>query len=326
MKKEAHGDHHHQQQRIHDPRGRKAQRDPDGPARRGRHPLLLLAPRALGGRQLPDVRDRGRQQGPQDRRDQAASQAGPRLPDAGQGWDRAGDRQPQGQGTPANDHGVPALEPSPRLPGLRPGRRVRPAGLQFPLRPVGPSLRRGTDGQPAQGRLRPDPAQHGPVHHVHPMRAVHPRDFPDRRARGDAPGKSRRDRHLSGPSRRQPAGRQRGRPLPGRRLARQRFPAQAARLVPVQARLDLHALLDRVQYQRRGKPRGPLAVQAPPQSARQRLLDLRRRTVQLQGGQRPQLAGGDVRPQERRSPAGRDRRGREGRRPGLEGDRRSRRD
>ncbi len=129
-----------------------------------------------------------------------------------------------------------------------------------------------------------------------------------------------------GPAGRQPAGRQRRRPLPGRRPARQGFPAQAARLVPLEARLDLHALLDRVQHQRRGKPRGPLAVQAPPQSPRQRLLDLRRRTVQLQGGQRPQPAGGDVRPQERRSPAGRDRRGREGRRPGLEGDRRARRD
>ena len=115
----------------------------------------------------------------------------------GQRRDRARDRQPQGQGTPADDHGVPALQSSARLPGLRPGRRVRPARLQLPLRPVGASLRRGTNGQPAQGRLGPDSAQHGPVHHVHAVRAVHPRDFPDRRARGDAPGKSRRDRHLS---------------------------------------------------------------------------------------------------------------------------------
>ena len=109
-------------------------------------------------------------------------------------------------------------------------------------------------------------AQHGPLHHVHAMRALHSRDLPDRRARGDAAGKSRRDRYLSGPARRQPAGRQRRRPLPGRRPARQRFPAPAARLVFVQAQLGLHPLLDRVQYQRRGKPRRALAVQASPQS------------------------------------------------------------
>ena len=39
---------------------------------------------------------------------------------------------------------------------------------------------------------------------------------------------------------RQPAGRQRRRPLPGRRPARQGLPPQAARLVPLQARRDLH--------------------------------------------------------------------------------------
>ena len=61
---------------------------------------------------------------------------------------------------------------------------------------------------------------------------------------------------------RQPAGRQRRRPLPGRRPARQGLPAQAARLVPLQARLDLHALLDRLQHQRRGEPGRALAVQA----------------------------------------------------------------
>ena len=58
--------------------------------------------------------------------------------------------------------------------------------------------------------------------------------------------------------------------------------------------------------------------------ARQRLLDLRRGPLQLQGGQRPQPAGGDVRPARRRPPAGADRRGHQGGRPGLEGDRRGR--
>ncbi len=65
------------------------------PGRR-RHSVLLLAPRALRRRQLPDVRDRGRDQGPEDGRDQDDSQARPRLPDAGQGRHGARHRQPEG--------------------------------------------------------------------------------------------------------------------------------------------------------------------------------------------------------------------------------------
>ena len=102
-------------------------------------------------------------------------------------------------------------------------------------------------------------------------------------------GQPRRDRHLPRPPGRQPPGRQRRRPLPGRRPARQGLPPQAARLVPLQARRDLHPLLDRLQHQGRGEPRRALAVQAPVQPARQRLLDLRRGPVQLQGRQRPGL-------------------------------------
>ena len=65
---------------------------------------------------------------------------------------------------------------------------MRPPGLQLRVRPVEPPVRRGADRQPEEGRLRRDPAQPGPVHHVHPMRPVHPRDHPDRRAPGDARG------------------------------------------------------------------------------------------------------------------------------------------
>ena len=49
----------------------------------------------------------------------------------GQGPDRPRHRQPEGQGTSADDHGVPPDQPPARLPRLRPGRRVRPAGLQL---------------------------------------------------------------------------------------------------------------------------------------------------------------------------------------------------
>ncbi len=64
---------------------------------------------------------------------------------------------------------------------------VRPPGLQLRVRPVEPPVRRGADGQPEEGRLRRDPAEPGPVHHVHPLRPVHPRDHPDRRTPGDGP-------------------------------------------------------------------------------------------------------------------------------------------
>ena len=69
---------------------------------------------------------------------------------------------------------------------------------------------------------------------------------------------------------------------------------------------DLHALLDRAATSAPRRTAGRSGGSSPGHNpARQRLLDLRRGPVQLQGGQRPQPAGGDVRPQERRPPAGR---------------------
>ncbi len=102
------------------------------------------------------------------------------------------------------------------------------------------------------------------------------------------------------------------------------FLHKPARLVPLEARRDLHPLLDRLQRQRRGEPGPALAVQAAVQPARQRLLDLRRGPVQLQGGQRPGPALGDVRPPAGRPPAGRDRPGAQRRRPGPGAGRRAR--
>ena len=67
----------------------------------------------------------------------------------------------------------------------------------------------------------------------------------------------------------------------------------------VQARRDLHPLLDRLQHRRRGEPGPALAVPGPVQPPGQRLLDLRRGPVQLQGGQRPAPAGRHVRPRGR---------------------------
>ena len=61
------GNIHHQSQRIHDSRGGEAERHSDGAAGGDRHSLLLLAPGLVGRGQLPDVRDRDRHQGRQDR-------------------------------------------------------------------------------------------------------------------------------------------------------------------------------------------------------------------------------------------------------------------
>ena len=122
-------------------------------------------------------------------------------------------------------------------------------------------------------------------------------------------GKSRRDRHLPRPAGRQPPGRQRRRPLPRRRPARQGLPPQAARLVPLQARRHLHPMLDRLQRQGRGEPRPDLAVHPPTQPARQRLLDLRRGPGQLQVGQRRRPADLVLRPEERQLGSGPDRPG-----------------
>ena len=91
-----------------------------------------------------------------------------------------------------------------------------------------------------------------------------------------------------------------------------------AGLVPLEARRDLHPLLHRLQHQLRGEPGPALAVQAAVQPARQRLLDLRRGPLQLQGGQRPRACwpamyvrqGGDLEPVA-------DRPGAQGGRPGA---------
>ena len=78
----------------------------------------------------------------------------PGVPDPRQGGDGARDRQPQGQGAPADDHGVPPDQPPARLPRLRPGGRVRPAGLQLRVRPGQPPLRRAAGSSTPARRSR----------------------------------------------------------------------------------------------------------------------------------------------------------------------------
>ena len=93
--------------------------------------------------------------------------------------------------------GVPADQPSARLPDLRPGRRVRPAG-------PGDGLRRrllALPGEQARGRgqiYRPaGQDDHEPLHPLHAVRPLHHRGRRHFRARPDRPRRGCRDHHLS---------------------------------------------------------------------------------------------------------------------------------
>ena len=78
------------------------------------------------------------------------------------------DRQPEG------GDGTPAGQPPCGLPGLRPGRRVPPAGLLLPVRSRPESLPGGQEQGAEEGRGPQRPALLRPLHHVHPVCPVHP--------------------------------------------------------------------------------------------------------------------------------------------------------
>ena len=91
-----------------------------------RHPPLLLAPRPARGRQLPHVPGRDRED----------AQAADRLQHDGHGGHGGAHREREGGAGPPHHAGVPARQPPHRLPGVRPGRRVLPAGPVHGARPA----------------------------------------------------------------------------------------------------------------------------------------------------------------------------------------------
>jgi hypothetical protein len=139
-----------------------------------RDPALLLPRAAVDRRQLPDVPRGGRRR---------AAEARCLLRDAGarpapRPGGRAAGRQDEvahGQEGAGGGDGVPPHQPPARLPDLRPGRRMRPAG-------PGDGLWRGLLALPraqARGR-RPEPRAarrdaHDALHLLHPLRALHHR-------------------------------------------------------------------------------------------------------------------------------------------------------
>ncbi len=137
-----------------------------GRGRRGdRDPPLLLAPRPAGGRQLPHVPGRDRED----------AQAPDRLQHAGDGGHGGALHEPQGGGGAPHHAGVPAHQPPHRLPGLRPGRRVLPPGQLHGARALRREGGARGEGPQAQGRgPRPHHARRGALralHALHPLRA-----------------------------------------------------------------------------------------------------------------------------------------------------------
>ena len=171
----------------------RAQGLDDHPGRRqGRHrdPAFLLPRQAGGGGQLPHVPGRyrsGRALG-------AQAVAGLRHP--GHGRVEGVHPQREGAAVPAQRDGVPAGQPPARLPGLRPGRRVRTAGRGHGLRPLGQPLRRAQACGRRRGHRPAGGHRDDPLHPLHPLRALHRRDRRHLRARRDVPRRESADRHL----------------------------------------------------------------------------------------------------------------------------------
>ena len=185
--REAHEQDHHRRQgnrrsgRIHASAGLRSRR-------RG-NPALLLPRAAVDRRQLPHVP--GRSEG-------RPAEADRLLRHGGEGPSSRAERRAAGrrdqfadgaQGAPGGD-GVPADQPSARLPDLRPGRRMRPAGPGDGLWRRFVALFR----EQARGRGQiPRPARQDldePLHPVHPLRAL--------RHRGRRRAGARRDRARRG--------------------------------------------------------------------------------------------------------------------------------
>ena len=157
------------------------------------HSVLLLSQEALDRRELPDVPRAGRE----------GAEAAAGLRDAGHRRHEGVDAFGAGDQGAAGRDGVPADQPSARLPDLRPGRRMPVAGPRRRLRRVGFALPRE--------EARRVPQVHGPAHlrrgddALHPLHALHSLRPGDRRhhgARHVRPRRARRDRDVRRPHRR----------------------------------------------------------------------------------------------------------------------------
>ena len=124
----------------------------------------------------------------------------------------------QGHQGAAGRDGVPADQPSARLPDLRPGRRVPAAGPGRRLRRLGLALhRREARRLPQAGRPADLDGGDEPLHPLHALRALRPGSGRRDGARHGASRRARRDPDLRRPHGRLRAVGQHDRHLPGRR-------------------------------------------------------------------------------------------------------------
>ncbi len=151
--------------------------------------------------------------------------------------------------------GAPAPEPPGRLPHLRPGRRVPPAGLLARARPQAEAHARGAGAQAQGRRLR---AHHRlrrrALHRLHALRPRHGRAGARSRPldpRARQPGRGHRLPRA--PARQRLHADDRAR-LPGRRAHVVGLPLQGARLVPPQRADRLPGLRHRLQRLPRLRP------------------------------------------------------------------------
>ncbi len=247
------GEDHHRRHRGRRPAGVHAAA---GGGSGGRRDSALLLPRAaVDRRQLPDV----------PRRAEGLAEAGrklrlgrARLPARAER--RAAGRQHQvadGAQGPRRRDGIPADQPSARLPDLRSGRRMRPAGPGDGLRRRFQPLSR----EQARGRGQVHrPAGQDDHEPLHPLHAVHPLLGRGGRRAGIGRHRPRRghgDHDLSRAGDVVGAAGQRGRSLPGRRADLEALCLRGAAVGAVQDRnhrRDGRARLG--DPRRRPRPRG----------------------------------------------------------------------
>ena len=150
---------------------------------------------------------------------QASCAMGGQGPASRPEWRAARDlhQHADGQEGPRRRDGVPADQPSARLPDLRPGRRVRPAGPGDGLWRRHLALCREQARRRRQVYRAAGQDLDEPLHPVHALRPLHHRGRRHHRDGPARPRRGRRDHHLSRAGADQRAAGQCRRPLPGRR-------------------------------------------------------------------------------------------------------------